>query len=78
MIKTNIFQLMVVGQTGKKQVTVLYLVEEVLKYGQESATTQNQLFLEPIARDLKLKTAPAIQHPAQVSLKFSGEFPIVC
>jgi hypothetical protein len=58
---------MVVGQIGRRQVTVLYHVEEDLKCGPETATTQNQLFLEQIVKEVKQKIAPAIFHHVPVS-----------
>jgi hypothetical protein len=51
---------MVVGQIGKGLAFVLYHVEEVLKSGQETATTQNQLFSEQIVKEVKQKIAPAM------------------
>jgi len=58
---------MVVGQIGKGLAFVLYHVEEVLKSGQETVTTQNQLFSEQIVKEVKQKIAPAIHHHAPVS-----------
>jgi hypothetical protein len=63
---------MAVGQIGKRRAFALYHVEEVLKSGQETATTQSQLFSEQIVKEVKQKIAPAIHHHAQVS-SFSNE-----